>query len=138
MLLDGLPFEVKLAGRWFLSVQMGARQKDRGPVGPRPVGAKPEPARGGYDAGPVAGSDPNKPGTGLLLTISKDCVKQIEGLEPSEARTPVRLSSISSSRTVLACWYGPFFTRHPGDLHDNSLTGGHDALSFAVTSGRSA
>ena len=27
MLLDGLPFEVKLAGRWFLSVQMGARQK---------------------------------------------------------------------------------------------------------------
>jgi hypothetical protein len=70
-----LPFKVQLAGRWLLSVQMSARQKDRGPVGLRPVGAKPEPARGGYDAGPVASSDPNKPGTGLLLTISKDCVK---------------------------------------------------------------
>jgi hypothetical protein len=42
-----LPFKVQLAGRWLLSVQMSARQKDRGPVGPRPVGAKPEPARGG-------------------------------------------------------------------------------------------
>jgi hypothetical protein len=42
-----LPLKVELAGRWLLSVQMCVRQKDRDPVGPRPVGAKPEPARGG-------------------------------------------------------------------------------------------